>query len=188
MSDDYSLSVRFWRWNMFLERLSVFGVLCLFLLSFSSLAARENFLLLDAQTGKVMQAIGDDIDMRVSPCSTFKIALSLIGFDMRVLQDEEHPTFPFNEKYYCFLDSWRADQVPSSWMKVSCVWFSQVLAEQLGLENMQSYLDQFQYGNCDLTGDPGKDNGLMRAWLSSSLKISPREAVNFLKKLIRKED
>tara|TARA_R110000751_G_scaffold8041_3_gene32519 strand:+ start:22850 stop:23284 length:435 start_codon:yes stop_codon:yes gene_type:complete len=45
-------------------------------------------------------------------------------------------------------------------------------------------VEAFDYGNQDLTGDPGKDNGLTRAWLSSSLQISPREQVAFLRRLV----
>lgn len=43
---------------------------------------------------------------------------------------------------------------------------------------------EFQYGNKDVSGDPGKDNGLTRAWLSSSLEISPLEQLDFLRKIV----
>ena len=37
-----------------------------------------------------------------------------------------------------------------------------------------------------MSGDPGKDNGLVLSWLSSSLKISPVEQVNFLRKVVNR--
>ena len=51
----------------------------------------------------------------------------------------------------------------------------------------KTYVDAFDYGNRDLSGDPGKNNGLTRAWLGSSLKISPEQQVAFLLKAYRGE-
>jgi beta-lactamase class D len=45
----------------------------------------------------------------------------------------------------------------------------------------------FNYGNADVSGNPGKHDGLTRAWLSSSLKISPLEQLAFLQKIVRRE-
>ena len=49
------------------------------------------------------------------------------------------------------------------------------------------YVNTFDYGNKDLSGDPGKNNGLTRAWLSSSLKITPLQQLLFLQKLLAHE-
>jgi beta-lactamase class D len=56
-------------------------------------------------------------------------------------------------------------------MKHSVVWFSQQIAQYLGQGRLQQYATQFGYGNADFSGDSGKNNGLERAWISSSLKI-----------------
>lgn len=45
-------------------------------------------------------------------------------------------------------------------------------------------MNAFDYGNKDVSGDKGKDNGLTNAWLSSSLQISPTEQVAFLTRMI----
>ncbi|MGL4506241.1 MAG: penicillin-binding transpeptidase domain-containing protein, partial [Aeromonas sobria] len=70
------------------------------------------------------------------------------------------------------------------WMKYSVIWYSQRLTEWLGMARLQHYVDSFDYGNRDLTGNPGKHDGLTQAWLSSSLAISPQEQARFLGKLV----
>jgi beta-lactamase class D len=71
-----------------------------------------------------------------------------------------------------------------SWMKNSCVWYSQVLTKKLGMQKFQSYVKKLNYGNMDFSGDKGKNNGLTNAWLSSSLEISSIEQISFLEKLL----
>jgi beta-lactamase class D len=116
--------------------------------------------------------------------STFKILLSLIGFDSGILVDEMNPVWPFKEGYVDWRDSWKQDQTPKSWMKGSCVWYSQVLTKKLGIKKFQDYVIKFDYGNIDLSGDKGQNNGLTNSWLSSSLEISSLEQVAFLEKML----
>lgn len=125
-----------------------------------------------------------DCDKPYAPCSTFKIPLSLIGFDSGILVDEMHPIWPFKEGYVDWREVWKEDQTPKSWIKQSCVWYSQVLTKQLGMEKFQDYVTKFAYGNQDLSGDKRKNNGLTNAWLSSSLEISSLEQVGFLEKML----
>ncbi len=145
----------------------------------SALLAEENFLLRNGATGEIVLELGPHIHEPMSPCSTFKIALSLMGYDAGILKDEKSPTWAFEEGYDDFLESWRASQTPQSWIKNSCVWYSKVLATQLGLEKIQNYLALFEYGNQDMSG------GLTKAWISSSLKISPKGQVDFIQKMIQ---
>lgn len=149
-----------------------------FLLFFTVLSAEENFLLVNGSTGEMIMEMGSSPDERMSPSSTFKIALSLMGFEEGILVDESTPLWPFKEGYTTFLESWRAPQTPRSWMRTSCVWYSQVLASHLGLENTQKYVDAFEYGNRDLSGE-----FLKPVWINSTLKISAREQVDFLRKM-----
>ncbi len=125
-----------------------------------------------------------DCDKRYAPSSTFKIALSLMGFDSGILVDEAHPIWSFKEGYVDWRDVWKQDYAPQSWMKESCVWYSQILTKRLGMKKFQDYVTKFSYGNMDLSGDYGKNNGLTNAWLSSSLEISSLEQVAFLEKLL----
>ena len=46
------------------------------------------------------------------------------------------------------------------WMKNSCVWYSQIITnKELGLEKFRDYVTKFDYGNRDISGDKGKNNG-----------------------------
>lgn len=143
------------------------------------IAAEENFLLVDGVSGAKIFELGSRIDERMTPCSTFKIALSLMGFDSGILKNEEEPVWQFQEGYNDFLATWKLPQTPRSWMKYSCIWFSEVLAAHMGPENFERYLLLFQYGNQDLSKGAGK------VWINSSLKISPREQVHFLQSMLQ---
>ena len=116
--------------------------------------------------------------------STFKILLSVVGFDSGILIDEMHPVWSFKEGYVDWRNNWKQDQTPKSWIKESCVWYSQVLTKKLGMERFQDYITKFDYGNKDLTGDKGQNNALTKAWLSSSLQISSLEQITFLQKML----
>jgi beta-lactamase class D len=140
-------------------------------------------LLADGGTGAILSEVGTCSE-RVSPASTFKIALSLMGYDAGYLTDEHLPRLPFHAGYVDWVDSWKADTDPRRWIEESVVWYSQRLTEWLGEMRLRNYVHAFDYGNQDLTGDPGLQNGLTNAWLSSSLKISPLEQVRFLGKLV----
>jgi beta-lactamase class D len=84
------------------------------------------------------------------------------------------------------MPSWRATTDPTSWIKNSVVWFSQQVTSSLGQAPFQHYVTAFHYGNEDVSGDPQKHDGLMRAWLSSSLQVSPLEQLNFLKDIVQR--
>ncbi len=140
----------------------------------------------DGASGKLLMEEGD-CDRRVMPASTFKLAISLMGYDSGFLADEHAPALPFQEGYPDWIESWKATTDPTGWMKNSVVWYSQQVTQALGKERLQRYMADFSYGNEDVSGDPGKDNGLTRSWLSSSLEISPREQVAFLEKIVKRE-
>ncbi len=141
----------------------------------------------DAKTGEVVLKEGNCSD-RFTPASTFKIALSVMGYDCGFLKDTHSPTLPFKKGYVEWGgDNWRQPTDASRWMKYSVVWFSQQVAQFLGQDRLQQYATQFGYGNADFSGDSGKNNGLERAWISSSLKISPLEQLAFLQKLVNRQ-
>jgi len=141
----------------------------------------------DAENGRVLVEEGD-CKTRVTPASTFKITLSLMGFDSGFLTNEHTPALPFRQGYPDWGgDAWRQSTDASRWMKYSVVWFSQRITEALGAERFARYVADFDYGNADVSGDPGKENGLERSWISSSLKISPREQVDFLRRLLKRK-
>lgn len=141
----------------------------------------------DAGTGKAIVQKGKCAE-RYTPASTFKVALAVIGYDSGFLKDEHSPVLPFREGYPDWGGkNWTQPTDPMRWMKYSVVWFSQVMARSLGAQKLHDYAQAFGYGNADFSGDPGKDNGLERAWIASSLKISPLEQVAFLRRFVNRE-
>jgi beta-lactamase class D len=143
-------------------------------------------LLADAASGKVLSQAGE-CDRPVPPASTFKIPIALMGYDAGFLKDEHSPKLPFKEGYPDWIEAWRTDIDPAAWMKHSVVWYSQQITQALGKQKFAAYVKAFGYGNADVSGDPGKDNGLTRSWLSSSLRISPLEQADFLGRIVRRE-
>lgn len=148
------------------------------------LVAAESFILINGNTSEVIQEFGPNIYKRVTPASTFKITLSLIGFDTGILENEISPVWDFQEGYDNFLETWKSPHAPKTWMENSCVWFSKILSYQLGIEKFQNYLSLFEYGNQDLSSGLVKPGTLNPPWISSSLKISPKEQVNFIQKMV----
>jgi beta-lactamase class D len=140
--------------------------------------------LADAATGKVLIEHGDCRN-RVTPASTFKIAISLMGYDSGFLKDEHTPTLPFREGYLDWRPNWREATDPTKWMRDSVVWYSQQITRSLGMERFAGYARQFGYGNADVSGDAQND-GLTMAWIGSSLRISPVEQLTFLGKLVNR--
>jgi beta-lactamase class D/beta-lactamase class D OXA-1 len=118
---------------------------------------------------------------QIPPDSTFKIALSLMAFDQNLIN--QNAIFKWDGKNRG-LKVWNRNQTPKTWLSNSAVWVSQGLAQKLGMKKINDYLQKFNYGNQNFSGDPGKNNGLTQAWLSSSLKISADEQLTFLEKLL----
>lgn len=140
----------------------------------------------DAATGKWLVHEGV-CDKRLPPMSTFKLAIALMGYDAGVLRDEHNPVLPFKKGYVDWRPQWRQSHDPSSWMKESVVWYSQQVTQKLGEQRFASYVKRFDYGNADISGDPGKHNGLIGCWLNSSLQISPDEQIGFLRRILNRE-
>ncbi len=117
--------------------------------------------------------------LRVPPCSTFKIVNSLIGLETGVVKgiDERFAWDGVSRE----VAEWNRDHTLATAFAVSAVPVYQQIARRIGAKRMQAYLDRLGYGNRDMSG------GLDRFWLGSSLKVSPREQVDFLRRLCRNE-
>jgi len=138
------------------------------------------FILYDLKADKLVVAHGDKrCAEQVFACSTFKIPVALMAFDRGLLKSEDSPIKwdHFDRKS----PLWNQDQTPKTWLKYSTVWVTQRLVQKLGAAKLQAYLVDFKYGNQDMSG------GLTKAWLSSTLKISPEEQLDFLKRFWRGE-
>jgi len=142
-------------------------------------------LVINADSGAVLHRDGT-CDQRFTPASTFKLPLALIGYDSGILVDAQTPRWDYKPE---FKRSEREQKTtdPVIWEKESIVWYSQEITRRLGAEKFSGYVEDFNYGSKDTSGDPGKTNGLTQSWLSSSLQISPEEQVGFLRRALRGE-
>lgn len=157
-------------------------------------ALQHAFVIQDVDTNQILVSEGDVHACR-SPYCSFNVALSLIGFDAKVLETVEAPLWPFERAYEAeyltsnasFPEKWKSAHTPSTWMKNSCLWYSQSLARNLNMKMLGDYLKAFGYGNQNIEGDANKSNGLTNAWIGSSLRISPLEQVRFINLLVKEE-
>lgn len=116
----------------------------------------------------------DEFEQEYLPASTFKVCNTLIGLETGVIPDENY-TMAWDS--VTRNPNWDRDHNLRSAFKYSVVWYYQELARRVGGERMQYWLDQAAYGNRDTTG------GIDRFWLTGGLRISPRQQIDFLRRL-----
>ena len=132
------------------------------------------FLLEDLATGKkVVEHNVERCKVQVPPQSSFKFPAAIMGFESGILQDFEQVIKWDGTKHSRAADN--QDQTPKTWMSNSSIWVTRWLMPQLGQKQIDKYLLDFKYGNRDFSG------GLDKAWVSSSLKISGYEQLEFLR-------
>jgi beta-lactamase class A len=136
----------------------------------------ETFVLLDS-AGKLTVDNAERARHGFTPCSTFKIANSVIGLDTGVIPDAA-----FELQYDPKRDgeqwgAWNRDLDLRAALRESAVWYYRELARRVGAERMKAYLDRFDYGNRDMAG------GIDRFWIGGGLSISAEEQVRFLQRL-----
>jgi beta-lactamase class D len=125
--------------------------------------------------------------MRFSPCSTFKVAIAVMGFDAGILTDPRHPIMEYRPEYAAEFDAAKKTTDPTIWLKDSIVWYSQQTTKKLGMERFHDYVRRFDYGNQDVSGNPSKNDGLTQAWLMTSLTVSASEQANFVRRLLDRQ-
>lgn len=111
---------------------------------------------------------------RISPASTFKIYSALFGLESEMITPEQS-LIPWNGQNYMY-DLWNTGQTLESAMQNSVTWYFQALDRQTGLPAIKKYIQKIGYGNQIVEGDTSS------YWINSSLKISPVEQVEMLKK------
>lgn len=112
---------------------------------------------------------------RISPASTFKIYSALFGLETGIITPEQS-LIPWNGQNYRY-DLWNADQTLETAMQNSVTWYFHELDQQVSLSSIKKYVQEIGYGNQLIEGDTSS------YWINSSLKISPIEQVEMLKKL-----
>ncbi|SDM46948.1 beta-lactamase class D [Fictibacillus solisalsi] len=116
---------------------------------------------------------------RFTPESTFKVLNALIGLQAKAVRDE------YEVKRWDGITreipDWNRDHTLASGMRYSVIWYYQDMARDIGQERMQDYVTRVGYGNRDISG------GIDHFWLSSSLKISALEQVQFMERLVKEK-
>jgi bla regulator protein BlaR1 len=133
------------------------------------------FVLYDAQADRYIRYNPKGCAERFTPCSTFKIANSLIALQTGVASGPE-----FSLKWDGVarpIAPWNGDQNMRSAFSNSVVWYYQEVARRIRPERMEDYVRRLEYGNCDTSG------GITNFWLESTLRISADEQVEFVRRL-----
>lgn len=129
-------------------------------------------------TGKPVFQYNDALaSQELSPCSTFKIVIGLIGLETGAIKDENQI-----EKWdgvQRSVDTWNKDHTLKSAMSEYVNWYFQRVSAKIGQKDLEKYLKQLHYGNEDMS------SGIEDFWMSSqgSLRISPAQQVDFLQRL-----
>ena len=111
------------------------------------------------------------------PASTFKVLNSLISLETGVIPDEIAVlTWDGISRK---IPEWNRDLNMREAIKLSAIWFYQVLARRVGHDRMQQWVTQVGYGNQKI----GSSNDIDQFWLQGELRITSEEQIQFLRRL-----
>lgn len=136
---------------------------------------KGTFVLFNEQSNQYTIFNKEGSEKRVSPCSTYKIVIALIGLDKEVISKTDN-NISWDGKNYPFTE-WNKDQTLESAMKYSVTWYFDKIDSRISRKTLQECVDSLSYGNENIRTLDGQ------YWIQSSLKISAIEQVQFLKKL-----
>ena len=128
-------------------------------------------------------------EQEASPYSTFKIISTLAGLKNGVIENGAS-TMKYDGVQYP-VSEWNKDLTLGEAFQISCIWFFRQIIDEVGSAEIQSELQKMEYGNCDISEWDGSGinpmSDLNGFWLGASLKISPLEQVQVLKKIFEGE-
>lgn len=146
---------------------------------FAEAGVEGTFVLLDPQERHIVLYDRERAEAPFSPASTYKVPHALIALDAGVLSGPDHVIEwdrSLHPRQPWWPDVWAQDHTLESAVKNSVVWYFQEVARRVGEARMQRYLNQFQYGNRDVSG------GIDQFWLTGGLRTSAVEQVRFLER------
>ena len=117
---------------------------------------------------------GDECDRRTLPASTFKVPHALIALDIGVVTDKTVMKWDGRKRDF---PAWDRDHTLESAIRSSVVWFFQRAAISIGRERELEHLRAFEYGSQTFSRE------VDQFWLNGDLLISPREQVDFLRRM-----
>ena len=134
------------------------------------------FVLFEVATDTMLVSDKTRAMRRFTPASTFKIANSLIGLDVRAVKDVDE-VLPYGGKPQPRKE-WERDMGLREAIKVSNVPVYQELARRIRLERMREGIKKLGYGNMEI------GQVVDRFWLDGPLAISAVEQTEFLNRLV----
>ncbi len=139
----------------------------------------ECVVLYDVNSKMLWQSDSNACATRLSPASTFKIPHALVALELGVVTPttmEKWDGTPYPQQ-----PLWNRDHTVLSAMKPSVLWLFQRIAPRIGAVRMQSWLQKMEYGNADTSGD------ITRYWVNGTLRVTPSEQVDFLRRFYARE-
>ncbi len=150
-------------------------------LSVSTECADHCAFVLTSQSGQEIVINKARALQRMSPFSTFKIANTLIAFETNTVSNltqlltYDHDKYP-SQPWWPEIWSQQPLTIRAAFQH-SVVPIYKTIASEVGTQSMQQFLNQFNYGNKDIS------SGIDNFWLNESLKINAIEQTAFLKRL-----
>lgn len=139
-----------------------------------TLAAGECVVVAPLDDGPARAHGGGECDRRTLPASTFKVPHALIALDTGVVTGTTVMKWDGTKRDF---PAWNRDHSLESAMRSSVVWFFQRAAAQIGRERELQHLRAFKYGSQTFARE------VDQFWLNGDLLISPREQVEFLRRM-----
>lgn len=148
---------------------------------FRDLAVEGSILIYDATSDRTYQHNPQRNVTPFLPASTFKILNALISLETGVIADDVAVlTWDGISRQ---VPEWNRDLNMREAMKLSAIWFYQVLARRVGHERMQKWITQVGYGNQTI----GSEAAIDRFWLEGELRITPQQQIQFLQRLYKND-
>jgi beta-lactamase class D len=148
---------------------------------FQELNVEGSIMVYDANNDRIFQHNPPRNQTAFLPASTFKILNSLIALDTGVISDEQ--AILTWDGIPRKVPAWNRDLNMREAIKLSAVWFYQVLARRVGYERMQKWVTQVGYGNQTI----GSRNDIDKFWLQGDLRITPQQQIQFLRRFYKND-
>jgi beta-lactamase class D len=146
---------------------------------FRTLGVEGSILIEDVAGDRLLQHNPQRNTTAFPTASTFKIFNSLVALETgAIANDLALLTWDGIPRA---LPTWNRDLNLREAFKLSAVWFYQVLARRAGYEQMQQWITAANYGNAAI----GSPDDIDQFWLNGTLRITPEEQVDFLRRLYR---
>ncbi len=148
---------------------------------FQDLGIEGSIIIEDSNNNQIYQHNPQRNETAFLPASTFKILNSLIALETGVIPDEIAVlTWDGISRKF---PQWNRDLNMREAIKLSAIWFYQVLARRIGYERMQQWVTEVGYGNQQI----GSSEDIDKFWLQGELRITPQQQIEFLRRLYNNE-